>query len=108
MRDEQLLADLNAQLSNVSELFATDEKVGQTYFNYFFDPSSTGPEVNDFPALVNGEYTALAMRDLSETAADFADRRNRFLDHLLARFGEQFTDYALLLRANADRLPFEL
>ena len=27
----------------------------------------------------------------------FTERRNRFLDHLLARFGEQFNEYAMLL-----------
>jgi len=34
---------------------------------------------------------------LVETPAAFQSRRNAFLDHLLARFGEQFSEYALLL-----------
>ncbi|WDD96734.1 hypothetical protein [Thalassomonas actiniarum] len=31
-----------------------------------------------------------------ESAQTYQARKNRFLDHLLARFGEQFTDYVLL------------
>jgi len=32
-----------------------------------------------------------------ETVEDFQDRRNRFLDHLLARFGESFSDYVFMM-----------
>jgi hypothetical protein len=32
---------------------------------------------------------------MAETGDMFLDRRNRFLDHLLARFAESFNDYAL-------------
>jgi len=32
-----------------------------------------------------------------EDRPTFEDRRNRFLDHLLARFGESFSDYVLLM-----------
>ena len=31
-----------------------------------------------------------------ESSHTYEERKNRFLDHLLARFGEQFTDYVLL------------
>jgi ribosomal protein S6 len=42
-------------------------------------------------------WQGLCARDAGlETAATFEKRRNRFLDHLLARFAEQFTDYVLL------------
>ncbi len=34
---------------------------------------------------------------LVETQSIYEDRKNRFLDHLMARFGEQFTDYVLLM-----------
>jgi uncharacterized protein YegP (UPF0339 family) len=33
---------------------------------------------------------------LLEDRSVFEDRRNRFLDHLLARYGEQFSDYVLM------------
>ncbi|TQV87430.1 hypothetical protein [Aliikangiella coralliicola] len=34
--------------------------------------------------------------ELLENSKTYEDRKNQFLDHLLARFGEQFTDYVLL------------
>ncbi|MFH5885778.1 DUF1508 domain-containing protein [Halalkalibaculum sp. DA3122] len=35
--------------------------------------------------------------EIVESKKTFENRRNRFLDHLLARFGESFTDYVLLM-----------
>ncbi len=35
--------------------------------------------------------------DLLESEEVYEDRRNRFLDHLMARFAEQFTDYVMLM-----------
>ncbi|MCW9708164.1 YegP family protein [Fodinibius salsisoli] len=35
--------------------------------------------------------------EIVEKASTFEDRRNRFLDHLIARFGESFSDYVLLM-----------
>lgn len=37
------------------------------------------------------------LRSIVETKDQFLDRRNRFLDHLIARFSEAFTDYAVLM-----------
>ncbi len=37
-----------------------------------------------------------------ESPDGFRERRNRFLDHLLARFGESFTDYMLLAHTAGD------
>ena len=37
------------------------------------------------------------LQKFSESETLFAQRRNRFLDHLIARFGESFTDYAILM-----------
>ena len=41
--------------------------------------------------------TANVLQELEETNTVFLDRRNRFLDHLLARFSETFSEYALML-----------
>ena len=42
---------------------------------------------------------------LTETEEQFLERRNRALDHLIARFAERFADYALLsFRLSGDRL----
>ncbi|MDT7828241.1 hypothetical protein RQM65_06160 [Pricia sp. S334] len=50
------------------------------YFNLNYDPLS---------------YMDL-LQGLTENGTEYEGRRKRFLDHLLARFGEQFTDYTLL------------
>ncbi|RME95985.1 MAG: hypothetical protein D6772_12500, partial [Bacteroidetes bacterium] len=103
---EQLLADMTQQLARVPELFSTDEQVDRTYFTHFFDPAAANPDIADLAAISTTEATEDNLRALAESESTFHDRRNRFLDHMLARFGEQFRDYALMLYANADRIPF--
>ncbi len=39
------------------------------------------------------------VNDSGETESVFVDRRNRFLDHLLARFGEHIDDYANIMHS---------
>jgi len=46
---------------------------------------------------------------ITEDEDTFQDRRNRFLDHLTARFAEQFSDYTLLMyHINKKKAPAEL
>lgn len=103
---EQLLADMTEQLALVGDLFSTDASVDRTYATHFFDPAAAEPEIAGLTELLTAEATEDNLRVLAEPLSDYYDRRNRFLDHLLARFGEQFRDYALMLYANADRIPF--
>lgn len=103
---EQLLADMTEQLAHAGDLFSTDETVDRTYATHFFDPAAAAPEIAGLAELLTTEATEDNLRLLAEPLPDYYDRRNRFLDHLLARFGEQFRDYALMLYANADRIAF--
>jgi hypothetical protein len=98
---EQLLANALAQVAHAAELFSLDPGIKRTYFVQEFQE-----------ALIRG-YNELLIDDpgdptkkllnrtkqeaLVETPLEFHKRRNRFLDHLMARFGEQFGEYALLL-----------
>lgn len=102
---EQAVGDMLVQLANARELFSMDEQVGQTYFQHFFDPLAAEPEIAGLPGLLRPSATADALHALTEPQEVFYDRRNRFLDHLLSRFGEQFRDYALMLYSNSDRIP---
>jgi uncharacterized protein YegP (UPF0339 family) len=44
-----------------------------------------------------------------ESVAEYEERKNRILDHLMARFCEQFTDYTLLMyKRNRKKAPSEL
>ncbi len=94
---EQLLANAMAQIANTAQLFSIDSTTKQTYFTRFLDENSLAGTDD----LLNG-LSAGSLQELAETTDEFLDRRNRFLNHLLSRFGEQFEEYALLLTARAD------
>ncbi|WP_339754600.1 hypothetical protein [Algoriphagus aquimarinus] len=102
---EQLLVNYLSQLENVKHLFSIDNSkdefgnpiIDATYFSQSLENLTPDGAVlwKDLVAL---EPT---VKEITESVADFQIRRNRFLDHLLARFAEQFTDYGLLaLRLN--------
>jgi hypothetical protein len=94
---EQLLVNYLAQLAHAQELFAVDESVEHTYFSYFIETS----EISDLADLYDG-LDATILQNLTETEDTFLKRRNRFLDHLLARFAETFNEYALMLYSYTD------
>ena len=89
---EQLLRNAYAQVAHVGDLFALDPDVGQTYFAALIDDT----QISQYGDLVAG-LTAPKLARLVESPTEFVGRRNRFLDHLLARFGESFAEYAMLL-----------
>lgn len=94
---EQILVNYLEQLSHVNDLFSLDKSVSKTYYTRFLNNDDlTG--INDLYAEVNGTLLDQSLLDgLTETKTTFLDRRNRFLDSLMARFAERFTDYALML-----------
>lgn len=125
---EQLLADYYAQLRNLPTLFGSEEGTPRTYFSQslvatpgmerLVIPFISGREDLEEKDLTaaweawasdeNNEYIQEVER-ISESQSGFDDRRNRFLDHLLSRFNEQFSDYALLLYSiEGKRTPEEL
>lgn len=104
---DQVLANFFAQLGHAKELFSLDPNVNQTYFARFLTdiPGMDGiyrhavhlqsifakPGAGDTPDVLKDR--ALLM----ETPPSFFDRRNRFLDHLIARFAESFNEHVLML-----------
>ncbi|WP_017326306.1 hypothetical protein [Synechococcus sp. PCC 7336] len=117
---DQILANYFAQLASIRDLFSwesdgdrfnridpeTLQHRQRTYFTQALDkqelpalesllrncnrcPTSDleGEEPLDYSAVLDA---------IAEDPATYVDRRNRFLDHLLARFAETFTDYVLL------------
>ena len=89
---EQLLRNAYAQVAQVGELFSLDPTIEHTYFRRCSTPQITGYDEIVEPTLTEAELTRLV-----ESPTEFLERRNRFLDHLLARFGESFGEYAMLL-----------
>ena len=76
---DQLLANSFAQLGEVRQLFSRDPSGAQTYFSQ---------RVGGLDDL----YRAGADTVTLETATTALARRNRFLDHLVARFAERLPD----------------
>ena len=89
---EQLLGNALAQLAHTADLFSLDPTITQSYFVKELSKTL----VSGFDDIAPG-MTKDAVQAITETVPEFYERRNRFLDHLLARFGEQFSEYALLL-----------
>ena len=84
---EQVMADYLAQLTNFYQLFSLKEEVPATYFHqvptvpnqdWILKPGQTVEELKAALDRIGGSFDPMA------------DRRNRALDHLLARFGEEF------------------
>jgi hypothetical protein len=89
---EQILADAFAQVAHTADLFSLDTQVAATYFVKEFKEEL----IQGYNQINNG-ITLAKLEALAETPTGFEERRNRFLDHILARFGEQFNEYALIL-----------
>lgn len=88
---EQMLANYLAQLANIKELFSWKRGTNQSYFTQAIsDISDIESLYIDHPTL---SHDLEAIIESPDTALS---RKNRFLDHLMGRFSEDFTEYALL------------
>ncbi|MBV7530224.1 hypothetical protein [Chitinophaga sp. sic0106] len=110
---DQLLAGFFAQLHHAKDLMSLDANITASYFQQFLQDWKDDPETGIHnihtiyanPALlrqalelpVKEEPLTVTMlrNQLVETQQQRYDRRNRFLDHLIARFAETFNDYVL-------------
>lgn len=100
---EQILADYFTQLYHAKDIFDTND-ITRSYFSTYLEKNDLTGE--DFyskelfdasfqSALLNGEVGENV--SLIESKNDFHNRRNRILDHLLARFSESFSDYVFMM-----------
>ena len=103
---DQVLVDYLNQLTNLRRLYSLDKTLDRTWFSPHV--TSTAGSLEPFASefYVDGALADEKTRTrLTETEEGFLDRRNRALDHLIARFAERFADYALLsFRLSGDRL----
>lgn len=97
---EQILANHLAQLANVAHLFSLDENLDRSYF---FQVPENIPFIED---LVKGlDNFKNDLDEIVRQSDPFYKRRNRFLDHILARFGETFsTDFLIKFNSYAEGL----
>lgn len=90
---EQLLANIYAQIAHAAELFSLDANSKQTYFAKTLNQSL----IQGYDEIIDESLDENTLSGLLESRLESLKRRNRFLDHVMARFGEQFNEYALLL-----------
>ena len=106
---EQLLATYMQQLAHFRDLLSTDPAVQHTYFSYVFTIDTLLGVGDLYPEGLSETALSTEFQRLLEDEAGFAKRRNQFLDHLLSRFAESFSDYALMLySASASRVRTDM
>lgn len=91
---DQTLANQFAQLANATRLFSFRDSAADSYFCQLArDDAELGLDGLRFAS--RGEHLA-TLQQITEVEQSGVRRRNRFLDHLLARFGERVRDYSIL------------
>ncbi len=121
---DQILANYCSQLAHVRHLFSMNGDIERTYFNqplydipnvatlyreFIEEVELTRNPGDDNESDINTAWETFsdredansndhedALNQITEDIETFYRRRNAFLDHLLARFCEQFADYAML------------
>ena len=101
---EQILANSFAQLANAWRLFDPSQEEYVTYFHNEIG-SLSGRRGDPIPSL-EGIFASKSpeerlehLQEATESPREAINRIHRFLDHLLARYGESFQDYTELMRS---------
>lgn len=102
---DQLMADYFAQLSHVKELFSTDPSIQRTYFH---QAVTTFAGYEKLYGTNNSTGIVKNIQDFVEDKNVLVKRRNRFLDHLIARFSERFNDFANIMYSAFGTAPEQL
>lgn len=91
---DQLLATYFAHLGKVKDLLSVNNQLNTTYFTQAVkDIKGFDELVKDYPADPEA-LTELLLKELDNPI----ERKNKLLDHLLARFAEKFSDFAFLMK----------
>lgn len=92
---DQILASYFAHLEKVKDLLSVDNRLKKTYFSQAIkDLTDFSELVSDYPAGNPGDLSDLLFAELDHNI----ERKNRLLDHLIARFAEKFSDYTFLMK----------
>jgi hypothetical protein len=89
---EQILANAFQQVESVGKMFSTRSDVTTMHKAFLFTPDVLACISEIAPGL-----SAEALQQITESTSEFLRRRNSALDHLLARFGLNVSQFALLL-----------
>ncbi len=99
---DQHLANSFSQLSNIGNLFSTDTQQN-TYFATAVDSFAGFRDV-----FLDSSTIDQKVKTAAEDKETFYKRRNLFLDHLLARFSETFSEYIGVLYSGFTSNPKEV
>jgi hypothetical protein len=92
---DQILASYFAHLEKVKDLLSVDNRLKKTYFTQAVsDLTDLSELVSDYPTDQPGDLSDLLFAELDRNI----ERKNRLLDHLIARFAEKFSDYTFLMK----------
>lgn len=91
---DQILASYMAHIEKVKELLSVNGELNATYFTQLVADIKDRDELVSANYTTNENLTALLFSDLD----DNVKRRNDILNHLLARFAENFSEYAFLVK----------
>ena len=102
---DQLLADFFAQLHHSKKLLSIDDTLDRTYYSNYIEDildidkvySTTNLNAILDTPVMDMTDAGRTHRDLVEDTATYYQRRNKFLDHLIARFSESFNEYVLMM-----------
>ncbi len=94
---EQILANYYSQTAHLGRLFSFSAASRRTYYCQSL--------LNAVPGAKEVIRSDKKMAAAVETSAEAFQRKNRLLDHLLARFGESFTSYSLHLASYQSKHP---
>ena len=86
---EQIMASYLTQLSGLRQLFS----IRDTSSTYFHQLPTSIPNLDKL--LSSQEEVTNALHESAERIEEYLDRKNRLLDHLLARFGEKLDETKL-------------
>ncbi|MGX2040182.1 hypothetical protein ACWJKU_08615 [Methylocaldum sp. MU1018] len=99
---DQLMANYLAQLGRVKDLFSRDPGLHRTYFCQVVDTFA------EYKKIYGADDPLAALEGLAEDQTVRSGRRNRFLDHLIARFAERFTEFAHIMHSAFGASPESL
>ena len=90
---DQMLSFYMKHLSEVRQLFEADDSIRKSYFSQEING------IKDIESLF-ADYSTLetAVETIVAGLDNYHERKNKFLDHLIARFAERFNEYTFLLR----------
>lgn len=90
---DQMMANYQSQLAHVRDLFSTRPELAQSYFSQLVD------SFPDWEKVYGAGFDADQLGEIVEPVGSGLERRNRFLDHLLARYAEDFQEYTAVMQA---------